>query len=374
MNKLTFRYGKFRILQLSDMQDTHRTSQDTINLTREIIAAAKPDLIVLTGDQVKGYGTYFKFGDNQTNAAMTISNLINPIAESGIPFTAVFGNHDAFGTADKDFQWNCYKLYDNFIGNNYNFDSIPIFSSDGSAPLFCVYMFDSGEKSSLGTYPPVPKEEVDAYRKVRDNYEKEFGHILPALAFQHIPPAEIYDCLKLVSKNEKNSFQGAGSFGNNYYTLPDYAKSDRSFMGENAASPEIKSEQLDAFAEKHDVLGLYFGHDHNNSFVVKYGKDKTIDLGYTQGLGFNIYGPGKNRGGRIFDIYENEPDKYITSTITAADIEDFKQERPIKNFLYTHSPSSVSEAKKLIKKSLAVILSVSAVTVTAKSIYKILKK
>ena len=53
MNKLTFKNGRFRILQLSDMQDTHRTSQDTINLTREIIATAKPDLIVLTAIRLR---------------------------------------------------------------------------------------------------------------------------------------------------------------------------------------------------------------------------------------------------------------------------------------------------------------------------------
>lgn len=353
---LKFNNGNFRILQLTDMQDTHRTSQDTINLTREIIAVTKPDLIVLTGDQVKGYGAYFKYGDEQTNAAMTISNLMQPIAESGIPFTAVFGNHDAFGAADKDFQWQCYGLYENFIGKNYDFDALPIYDEEGSAK-FCVYLFDTGEKKS-GIYPPVKKELIEKYRDARDTFERETGAVLPALAFQHIPPTEIYECLEICKRIRKGALQGAGKFSQNYYALPTYAQTERSFMGENAAAPEEKSGQLEAFAEKGDVLGLYFGHDHNNSFTVKWDN---LDLGYTQGLGFNIYGPGKRRGGRVFEIEENEPNRYKTYTVTAADLTDFKQERPIKNFLYTHSPSSVTQAKKMIKK--IAVITAAAITV-----------
>lgn len=353
---IKFNNGNFRILQLTDMQDTHRTSQDTINLTREIIAAAKPDLIVLTGDQVKGYGTYFQFGDNQTNAAMTISNLMQPIVESGIPFTAVFGNHDAFGTADKDFQWECYKVYKNFIGNDYEFDSIPVFAEDGEEAKYCIYLFDSGEKKN-GVYPPISEEQIRKYKAARDKYEAIYGHTLPSLAFQHIPPVELYDCLKQVKKGDRGAYQGAGKFSNTYYKLPDYAATEKSFMGENVASPEEKNGQLEAFAEKGDVKGLFFGHDHNNSFIVKYGN---MDLGYTQGIGFNIYGPGLKRGGRVFDINEASPDQYETFTVTAADIKNFKQERPIKNFIYTHSPSSVSEAKRLIRKSAVCITAASA--------------
>lgn len=347
MNNLKFNNGRFRILQLTDLQDTQRTSPDTVNLVYELIAKTQPDLIVLTGDQVKGYGFNFLIGDNKTNAAMTISNLMKPIADSKIPFTAVFGNHDAFGTADKDFQWECYKLYDNFAGKNYTFDAIPIYSENDNDVKFCVYMFDSHEKDKNGKYKPITAEQIEMYKSARDRFEEETGHAVNALAFQHIPPEDIYDCFETSLHKFSGTLQGAGSHSNKYYRLPCYAENDRSFMGENAASPDEKSGQLEAFKEKGDVLGLFFGHDHNNSFIVKHDD---LDLGYTQGCGFNIYGPGKNRGGRVFDIYEDSPDKYTTFTVTCRDIENFKLERPVKEFIYTHSPSSVSEAKKLIKK------------------------
>lgn len=359
MSELKFKNGRFRILQLTDLQDTQKTSPDTVNLVYELIARTQPDLIVLTGDQVKGYGFNFLTGDNETKAATTISNLMKPIADSKIPFTAVFGNHDAFGSADKDFQWECYKLYDNFIGKDYNFDAIPVCSEKDEDVKFCVYMFDSHEKDSKGKYKPITPEQIDMYRAARDGFEEQNGHAVHALAFQHIPPEDIYDCFETSLKKFRGSLEGAGVHKTKHYRLPCYAENERSFMGENAASPDEKSGQIEAFKEKGDVLGLYFGHDHNNSFVVKHGD---LDLGYTQGCGFNIYGPGKNRGGRVFDIYEETPDKYETFTVTCKDIDDFRLERPIKGFIYTHSPSSVSQAIKTAKK---VGIAALAVTATA---------
>lgn len=357
MAKLRFNNGRFRILQLSDIQEIAKTNPDTINLTREIIAKTQPDLIVLTGDQIKGYGVTMAQGDSRTNAAITLNNILEPIKDSGIPFTAVFGNHDFFGDADADFQWNIYKLYDNFVGENYDFDCIPVYDENDNAK-FCVYCFDSGLKVK-GKYFPVKDELVEKYKSKRDSLYNENGKYIPSLAFQHIPPADIYDSLEKVSKNTKGAYQGANSFKENYYTLPSYAVNDHSFMGENAASPDEKGTQVEALKEKGDVLGLYFGHDHNNSFVVKHGN---LDLGYTQGMGFNIYGPGKNRGGRVFDIYEDTPDKYETFTVTAKDIENFRLEWPVKEFMYTHSPSSVSEGIKLGKK---VLLTAGIATVSA---------
>lgn len=367
MTKLKFRNGKFRILQLSDIQEIVNTNPDTINLTRELIAATQPDLIVLTGDQIKGYGVTMLRGDAKTNAAITLNNILAPIKESGIPFTAVFGNHDIFGEADADFQWSCYKLYDNFVGNNYDFDSLPVYAEDESDVKFCIYTFDSGLKKN-GKYFPVRDELVKKYTAQRDEYKDKYNKYIPALAFQHIPPADIYDSLVKAEKGAYKALQGAGKFASDYYRLPPYAVTMRSFMGENAASPDEKGTQVEALKEKGDVLGLFFGHDHNNSFVVKHGN---LDLGYTQGLGFNIYGPGKNRGGRVFDIDESCPDKYTTFTVTAQDIENFRLEKPVKEFMYTHSPSSISVAMKWVKNG---ALTVGALAAGAYALKRIFKK
>lgn len=229
-------------------------------------------------------------------------------------------------------------------------------------------MFDSHEKNTNGKYIPVTDNQIDAYKTARDNFEKENGHIVHALAFQHIPPEDIYDCFESSTKKFYKSIQGAGIHSSKYYRLPLYAENENSFMGENAASPDERGNQVTALKEKGDVLGLFFGHDHNNSFVVKHDN---LDLGYTQGCGFNIYGPNKKRGGRVFDIYEESPNKYDTFTITCDDIADFKFERPVKNFLYSHSPSSVSQAVKAAKK---ISIGASVAIGTAVFVSKIIKK
>ncbi len=365
MRQLKFRNGRFRILQISDMQEIANTSPDTVNLTDLIIMKTKPDLIVLTGDQVKGYGITMKPGDSKTKAAQTLTNLLKPITSSKIPFTAVYGNHDIFEEADEEFQWQCYKLYDNFVGTSYNFDSLPIYN-EKDEPVFCVYLFNSGIKNK-GKYTPVSDDLLSKYIAVRDTFKVQYGKYIPAIAFQHIPPYDVYDCLRQVKKGTKHSYAGIGKNKNTYYTLPDYAKNHESFIGENAASPEESGNEIAVLSEKGDVLGLFFGHDHNNSFIVNNGK---IDLGYTQGIGYTIYGPGKNRGARVFDIYENKPNKYKTFTVTAKDFPHFKLERPIIEFLYTHSPTSVTEAKKVIGRSFAIIGATAAAITILKKILR----
>lgn len=75
-------------------------------------------------------------------------------------------------------------------------------------------------------------------------------------------------------------------------------------MKENIASPLTSSGQFDSWVKQGDVIGAYFGHDHINCFN---GTVEGIDLGYTPGAGFNVYGPGLDRGVRVFEINENSP-------------------------------------------------------------------
>lgn len=50
------------------------------------------------------------------------------------------------------------------------------------------------------------------------------------------------------------------------------------------------------------MKGLYFGHDHNNAF---HGDIRGIDVGYTQGAGFHVYGPGLDRGVRTIALHRD---------------------------------------------------------------------
>lgn len=115
-------------------------------------------------------------------------------------------------------------------------------------------------------------------------------------------------------------------------------------MGESPASPYKNSGEVDAFLEKGEMLGLFVGHDHNNSFVADY---KGLKLGYTQGAGFNVYGPGFKRGVRVFDI--DESGSFETKTVTYGELCGKEVSNKATFALYTYAPTSVAGVKTALK-------------------------
>ena len=99
------------------------------------------------------------------------------------------------------------------------------------------------------------------------------------------------------------------------------------------------------------VLALAVGHDHNNSFVAPY---EGIDLIYTQGAGFRVYGPYLERGVRIFTLHKDAPAKYDTYTRTWKSLTDERPREFLLGYALSKTPTSVSQAKAWIKRGAAV--------------------
>ena len=92
--------GSFRILQIADLQDYYQPAQGSqtatniyfreINTIRLAVAHVRPDLIVLTGDNI--------FGAKGTldNGMTVFEYTVKKVTESfgGVPFIVTFGNHD----------------------------------------------------------------------------------------------------------------------------------------------------------------------------------------------------------------------------------------------------------------------------------------
>ena len=83
-------------MQITDMQEIPAISKDTIALMERAVLEEQPDLVVYTGDQIKGYGvTYKGKGEElEREVAQTIGKLLEPVTKRGIPFAVTFGNHD----------------------------------------------------------------------------------------------------------------------------------------------------------------------------------------------------------------------------------------------------------------------------------------
>lgn len=343
---------KFKIMQIADTQEIPAVSPDTLSLINNALDREKPDLVIFTGDQIKGYSKKFK--KDSAIIEGTIDTLVEPIAKRNIPFMVTYGNHDAQCGVDNCGQYKFYAKYDNFIsGDLRNADDvgtadIQIYSSTEDKPVFELYIIDSHGKAKDGAgYAPVDKEQIKWYVSRREQLKAENGDYLPSLVFQHIPVPEFFDVIKKVPKGAKGAVPAYGAHENEYFVLNDETIAEGGFMLESPASPDVNTGEFEAMSEKGDVLGIYVGHDHNNSFVVKY---KGVDLGYTQGAGFNVYGPGENRGVRIFELDETASREYKTYTATFKELCGTKIKTPVKEFIYKHAPTSPRAVKPILIK------------------------
>lgn len=374
--------GRFRIMQISDVQDIQFTSKNTVEFIAKALDEAKPDLVVFTGDQVKGYGVSLALGNRVRNTETTIRNFMQPLAERNTPFTFVFGNHDAqaFG-ASKEKQLEIYQSYPSCLAEagdrtlaglcNHNLE---IKDSRGKKTAFNLYMFDSLSATPSGKCDHVTEEQLNWYQQTRDRLRDENGDYVKSIVFQHIPVPEIWYLIKQVPKNEKPHATGYGIREGKYYSIDEnyLSKGNCDFLLETPGTPAENSGEFDILREKGDVIGAFFGHDHNNSFV---GEFMGMKLGYAQGIGFNVYGPYMNRGVRIIDLDENNLNDFSTYTLLYKDLFEFKDiHHKLKYLFYSWSPPSPECAKPIIRKSVKALTAASAVALTAKLIKHTVKK
>ena len=154
---------KFKIMQITDMQEIPSVSPDTVALIDSAVEKEKPDLVVYTGDQIKGYGvTYKGKGKELENAvAKTIRTLLEPVTKRNIPFCVTFGNHDRqVGISNAEQLNGIYKKIGCCVGEQAEgidgggTSCIEIKESDSDKTAFAVYLIDSGTDKKGGGYEP----------------------------------------------------------------------------------------------------------------------------------------------------------------------------------------------------------------------------
>ena len=308
--------GNFKIMVLADIQTGYPVPQDMLNFIFEAVDFAKPDVIVLCGDninteEVEAYDTVFKALDR-----------------TGVPYTAVLGNHDeeSSGGLTRDEIIERYMSYDNYIG--YDADAslhgagthnLPVLSSDGSKLAFNLWMFDCGdyvynsEGEWLG-YDWVREDQIEWYKNTRDAMTAENGgELVPSIAFQHIIPQE--PCQKIFAPSDINMGDLTINFqdGTSHTFLPD-VNAYEGYLFEKSCPSYGNDGQWDAMLEGGDVLGLVVGHDHVNNFVVDVDG---MDLIQTPGCTYTSYSQSMIQGARVIEVNEENPWEYSTYCLTA---------------------------------------------------------
>lgn len=352
--------GTFKIMQITDMQEIPAVSPDTLALLDAALEAENPDLVVYTGDQIKGYGITYKGKGKALESAVrqTIEKLLEPVVRRNIPFAVTFGNHDRqVGISNADQLMHIYKSFPNCIaaltegvgGGTYN---IPIQSSDGTGRDICnLYLFDSGTDKKGGGYEAFDKNILRWYRQTRDALREKNGDYVPSIVFQHIPLPEYYHVLRQVSRHTKGAIQAFRTHKHEFYVPGDTCNAG-SILLEPPSIPDENNGEFAALSECGDVMAVFVGHDHKNNFV---GRLENIDLGFTPSSGFNAYGNRTNRGVRCIVLDEQNPRQYKTYTRTFSELVGKKVSRPVFDYLTAKAPATVDAAVPMIAKAVGML-------------------
>ena len=352
---LEFKNDTFKIIQIADTQEGKKVSPDTIDLITSALDKEKPDLVVYSGDQIWKKSS---FKGNRDIVKSVLGELTKPVRDRSIPFTVCFGNHDRQVGLSNEEQFEIYKEFDCFIGESEkDIDGVAnhvIEIHNGEELSFLLYLIDSHSNLKIG-YDCVHENQIEWYKKTRDAYEQKYGHFIPSVVIQHIPLCEIFELLCEVKKGTKGAVRGFRTHANKFYVLNKGKVNADGFMKESPADPQNNSGEFSAFKEKGEVLGVYFGHDHNNSFN---GKVDGIDLGYTQGAGFHIYGPGKDRGVRIIELKKNGT--LDTYDLRFRDLVGNKVKEPFKYAIFQIMPTNMFDA---VNRAIKFFLALGAVAI-----------
>lgn len=329
---LRFGYdGKFRILHMTDMHladpemdDEEDRSipqkklEETLNVLRQCLEKTNPDLLVITGDIVNGYWDELTYD----YVEKIIRRVIEPIEEKNVPLAVVFGNHDSELGFHREIQMCHYLKYRNcraclnaeemYGCGTYN---LTIKSSKSDKDAFNIWLFDSNDYPRdencipLAGYDFVHPDQIAWYEKtaklLKDN---NGGEPLPSILFQHIPVQQEYDVIETSETEPEGEYSGFLGNDGVYRYLKSCIKGR---LRENPCPPKDgHREQFDSWKKTGDIIAAFFGHDHVNDFLVSV---EGILLCQTISCGYWSY--GKERGGRLIVLDENDPKNIFTETI-----------------------------------------------------------
>ncbi|WP_276355561.1 metallophosphoesterase family protein [Cohnella caldifontis] len=274
--------GTFTIVQFTDLHWQNGEPKDlrTRDLMERILEAEQPDLIVFTGDLI--------YAPNCRDPKRSLRDALAVAEESGIPWAAVFGNHDAEGAASRPELMAAMRdmrgcLAESGPADVHGTGNYLIRLEDRSGRTRnALYFVDTGALSELPWVPGYDWVRRDQIRWYAGESARltagNGGAAVPSLAFFHIP-------------------------------LPEYAEVWRTQVCygrgyERPGCPRVNSGWFAAWSELADVVGAFCGHDHINDYG---GKLLNTWLYYGRASGYQAYGLWRfARGARVIRLRAGE--------------------------------------------------------------------
>jgi predicted MPP superfamily phosphohydrolase len=283
--------GAFRILQVTDLQDGVTLDIRVRRFLQALVCPddpkQTPDLIVLTGDNIRGAAAptaALTQKQKDKGVARAIDQFMSILQRANVPIAVVFGNHDDEGVGWVGYQTNkqtqlaIYQSYGNCVAirqdpayenqklsgvGNYN---LPILASNGSARVkYNLWMFDAFDSKTTKPYDGVHDDVLDWYTwKSNQLKAKNGGAWVPALSFQHIMVPEIEEAMKAAGRKIDLSTPVATE---DYIWEPTYHNT-------------LHTNQF-ARMQGRDVKAIVCGHAHNNNYRIPWKGVDLINTGAT---------------------------------------------------------------------------------------------
>ncbi len=297
--ELRFKNGKFRILMFTDIHGRSRFDFRTVKGLEVLTDKHKPDLILLGGDQVCGGNSL----PSEQDFRRSFGEIADIFESRNIPWAHVYGNHDREVGLEKEEQQAIYETYEYCVSKSGPKDlsgvgnyMLPIRSTDGEKIVFNVWGFDGhgGARQINGhdiilpncfgagdSSDNVKPDQIAWYYNTSVALEKHCGEKVPSIMYSHKPLLEF----NLIVRNPKETnMEGA--------------------FREPICGGELNYGLFGFAADRGDVVGIYCGHDHLDTFSGTYCG---INIGYIGSLGFDVYMHPDYRGCRVIDIEEKDP-------------------------------------------------------------------
>lgn len=279
-NTLSFNAnGEFKILVLSDLHLDNKYVDDIVSEAKKLITEEKPDLVVLTGDNV-----------SDTNPRELVGKLGYMLGYMKTPWVSILGNHD-------DESWPSRKD----LAKIYSDQPLNLNSTIGS---LAEMNFTLGIKNRSNKLESV----IYLFNTIPDANLKEKNEIYQGVML-YSQVEWFRNQSSIFTKQNNNKPLNALAFA--HIALPEYEslwqESKKSCVGIKSEDISIQAFNFGLFAsmyEMGDVMGFFVGHDHKNNFVGTY---RNIALGYANFSGNmkGVYGISAS-GARVILLKEGK--------------------------------------------------------------------
>ena len=315
--------GKLKILHITDTHLEKLLHREvTLWMIERICDIEKPDVVILTGDNVINY-------DDAEVTKGIISDLMGIFESRGLPIAVTFGNHDSEqGAMSREELMACYNSFsasisvdDGEVLSHCGTYNIPVLASDSDKVKFNLWVFDSGDyyEGDDSRYDCVQPDQIEWYKETSAKLRKaNGGETVNSLAFQHIIVPEVYDALEQIDFWQPFAVSHIYNSGE-YYTF-DADGTNYGILKEKPCPGYVNYGQFDAMVESGDVLAMFTGHDHSNGFGVRY---EDIDIYTTPSTRYKGSAYSTQFGYRIIEVDENDTSTYETRVMRHYDVFDF---------------------------------------------------